>query len=309
MIVMSFYINLDESVFSSSKQKLSSSMVENYLKNINFYRYKEGSKKIHLNSEEVVNNQMTGQMITKNPNGVIVEDGDDPLYYSGDSGFFNKSIGQLNLNGNVEIRVNDTIANSERLIYRQSDEIIDLIGNVKTKTNNQNMLYRVLINSDRAKYLKAQGILKYRDNVDGVVQRKRKFELPIFFKSDKLDFFELDMRADLLGNVEITKQQTVATSRRGEIFLENYNKKLKYFALYDDVVVVQDVIPEDGQPPFKRESFSEKLEGYPSENLVVLLGYPKVNQKQDVIKGNIIILRDNNETIEVDNANSNFRLK
>ena len=75
------------------------------------------------------------------------------------------------------------------------------------------------------------------------------------------------------------------------------------------MVVVQDVIPEDGQPPFKRESFSEKLEGYPSENLVVLLGYPKVNQKQDVIKGNIIILRDNNETIEVDNANSNFRLK
>ena len=308
MIVMSFYINLDESVFASSKQKLSSSMVENYLKNINFYRYKEGSKKIHLNSEEVVNNQMTGQMITNNPNGVIVEDGDDPLYYSGDSGFFNKSIGQLNLNGNVEIRVNDTIANSERLIYRQSDEVIDLIGNVKTKTNNQNMLYRVLINSDKAKYLKAKGILKYRDNVDGVVQRKRKFELPIFFKSDKLDFFELDMRADLLGNVEITKQQTVATSRRGEIFLENYNKKLKYYVLYDDVKLEEKLKLKNGNFETRR-AYAEKLEGHRRSGKIVLTGAPRVEQGGDIIKGYQITLRENVELVEVDDSQSSFKLK
>ncbi len=305
---MSFYINLDESVFKSSGQQVSSAMVESYMKNINFYRYKLGSKNIHLNSEEVVNNQITGQLITKNPNGVVVEDNTDPMYYSGDSGFFNKSIGQLNINGNVEIRTGDTIANSQRLIYRQSVDIVDLYGDVKTVNNNNKKLYRLVVNSDKAKYRKKIGILNYVGNVNGQIRRRRKYEAPVFFKSNRLDFFENEMRGDLLGEVEIKKLDTLATSRRGELFLENYNKKLKYFALYDDVVVKQDVSPIDGTP-FVRTAFSEKLEGYPSEGLIVLLGYPKVNQKQDVIKGNIIILRDNNETIEVDNANSNFRLK
>lgn len=46
-----------------------------------------------------------------------------------------------------------------------------------------------------------------------------------------------------------------------------------------------------------------------SENKIILTGYPKVYQLKDVIKGNRIILREDNEVVEVDDANTNFILK
>lgn len=63
-----------------------------------------------------------------------------------------------------------------------------------------------------------------------------------------------------------------------------------------------------GRDLIERRAFAERLEGFMSENLVVLTGYPKVFQQQDVIKGNRIILRENNEVVEVEDANTNFRI-
>ena len=114
---------------------------------------------------------------------------------------------------------------------------------------------------------------------------------------------------NLEGDVFLIKQQLKANSRRGEIFLENYNKKLKYFVLYDDVKVVEKVMLEGiNSSSFDRRAFSEKLEGMMSEGRIILTGYPKVFQQGDVIKGNRITLRENNEVVEVDDANTNFRL-
>ena len=58
-----------------------------------------------------------------------------------------------------------------------------------------------------------------------------------------------------------------------------------------------------------RKAFSEKLEGFPKRSLVILTGYPKVLQGQDAIVGNKIILRWNNEVLEIIDANSNLKLK
>jgi len=71
--------------------------------------------------------------------------------------------------------------------------------------------------------------------------------------------------------------------------------------LYDDVKVVERV--ETERATFERKAFSEKLEGISSEEMVILTGYPKVYQLDDFIKGNKIILRENNEVVEVDDAN------
>ena len=60
---------------------------------------------------------------------------------------------------------------------------------------------------------------------------------------------------------------------------------------------------------FIRRAFSEKLEGLARDNKLILTGYPKVFQLNDIIKGNVITLRGNNEVVEVDDANTHFKIQ
>ena len=96
-------------------------------------------------------------------------------------------------------------------------------------------------------------------------------------------------------------------AQRGNIFLENYNKDLSYFVLNDDVKVIENFKMKGKK--VTRKAFSEKLEGFPKKSLIILTGYPKVLQGQDAIVGNKIILRWNNEVLEIIDANSNLKLK
>ena len=109
------------------------------------------------------------------------------------------------------------------------------------------------------------------------------------------------------GNVSIKKENLDGYANRGEVYLENYNKKLKYYALYDDVRL-QEKLVNNGRP-LVRKAFAEKLEGLIGEKKIILTGLPKVFQERDVIKGNRIIIRENIETVEVDDANTNLILK
>ena len=76
----------------------------------------------------------------------------------------------------------------------------------------------------------------------------------------------------------------------------------------DDVLVKESFQLPDGTT-IDRKAVSEQLEGIVSEDKYILTGYPKVFQDKDILKGNKIVLRENNEIIEVDNANTSFILK
>ena len=112
----------------------------------------------------------------------------------------------------------------------------------------------------------------------------------------------------LIGNVKLIKQGLTALSREGEIFMDNYNKKLKYYTLIDDVKLTEKVKLEDGSS-FIRTAVAEKLDGLVAEEKNILTGFPKVFQQGDVITGNRITIRENNQVVEVDDANTDFILK
>ncbi|MEK6626721.1 MAG: hypothetical protein AABY86_17265, partial [Bdellovibrionota bacterium] len=133
------------------------------------------------------------------------------------------------------------------------------------------------------------------------------FEESVDFKCDLLKYNLLKSWIGLDGHVVLIKQQLTATSHHGEIFLENYNKKLKYYTLFDDVKVTEKLLV--GGVPLVRRAFSERLEGFMADNKIILTGSPKVFQETDTIKGNIIILRPDTEVVEVDDATTNFILK
>ncbi|OIQ18984.1 MAG: hypothetical protein BM556_06785 [Bacteriovorax sp. MedPE-SWde] len=301
-------MSIDDGQFrakSTTQENLGS---ESYFKRADYYLIGEGRENFHLFSDELIHNQILKQLILTGPNGVLFSKEGEPIYYSGQSGFFDFGKNLLHLKNKVVIRSKEATITTDDLIYNDKKKVAKATGGVFSKTQNYDQFYEVRISSDAMDFYPVANKLDYFGNVKGKIERSRLYEAPVFFNSDKMTFHMEDKKALMEGNVSIKKQTVTAFSRSGEIFMQNYNKKLKYFALYDDVIVKEFVTPV-GKTSFERKAYSEKLEGYTSEGKVVLLGYPKVYQNNDVLKGNVIILRENNETIEVDDANTNFKLR
>ena len=71
--------------------------------------------------------------------------------------------------------------------------------------------------------------------------------------------------------MELKKELLTSKSLKGEIFLENHNKKLKYFVLYDDIKLTEK-IRSSGGVMIDREAYAQKLEGIASEDKIILTG-------------------------------------
>ncbi|EQC45466.1 LptA/OstA family protein [Bacteriovorax sp. Seq25_V] len=289
-------------------EEASTKIIESYFNSADYYLIGKDADNFHLYSSELIHNQTKNELILTSPNGVFFSDDGDPMYYSGGSGFYDIDEGKLFLKENVILRSRKMTINSDEFNYDDKLKTVLSRGNVFSKTTNYDDMFELVIESEALRYFHLARKAQYSGNVRGKMNRFRKYEAPFYFNSDRLTLLMDDKKAEMDGNVAIQKQGLRANSRRGEVFLENYNKKLKYFALFDDVIVKEKVAPEN-TPPFERRAYSERLEGFTSEGMVVLLGSPKVYQKKDVLKGNVIILRENNETIEVDDANTNFKLR
>ncbi len=280
---------------------------DSYLKSVEYFVLKKGRALFALNSDELTLDGGGEKSIFIRPKGLVFTSSGQKINYEGLAGIFNQKSGVLTLEREVLLNTEDTEAKSKKMIYQSAKDQVHLIGAVKTKTFRAEEGDWIFIDSQEAYFWPQKRRSTYLGKVSGLIKRKKAYEDSMKFKSNK---FHLNMnthKAKLTKDVYIKKQNLSATSRRGEIFLENYNKKLKYFALYDDVKVIEKVML-DGKF-IDRKAFSEKLEGIPSEEKIVLTGYPKVYQLNDVIRGNRIILRENTEVVEVDDANTKFKVE
>ncbi len=243
------------------------------------------------------------------PKGKIFQKQGSKVSYEAKSGFLNEKENVLFLEDSVLVKSKNTRLNSERLKYSFDSMRFEATTKVKTRTYARKTGDRVFINANKfVSYFKnKENIHLYLGNVAGKVKRKRIYEDSLSFKSNKLTFFSRKNLAKLNGKVTLKYRNFEGKAQRGDIFLENYNKDLNYFVLHDDVKV-REVLKMKGKKVI-RKAFSEKLEGYPKNSLIVLTGYPKVLQGQDAIIGNKIILRWNNEVLEIIDANSNLKLK
>jgi lipopolysaccharide export system protein LptA len=280
---------------------------DSYLKSVEYFVLKEDKPLFALNSDELTLSGNKGKSFFINPKGVVYSKSGQKVNYQGLTGVYDQKSEILVLEREVLLNTDDTEASSKKMIYQSQNERIHLKGDVKTKTFHAVDGDWIFIDSEEAYFWPSVRRSKYIGKVEGLIKRKRVYEDSMSFKSNEL-YLDMNInKADLTHDVFIKKQNLTATSRRGEIFLENYSKKLKYFALYDDVKVTEKVML-DGKF-IRRKAFSEKLEGLPSEEKVVLTGYPKVYQLSDVIKGNRIVLRENTEVVEVDDANTKFKVE
>ena len=243
------------------------------------------------------------------PKGKVFQKKGSKVSYEAESGYLDQKKRVLYLEKSVFLKSKNTRLNSEKLKYSFDSMRLEATNKVKTRTYARKTSDKVFINANKfVSYFKNEvNIHLYVGNVTGKVKRKRLYEDSLSFKSNRLTFFSRKNLAKLDGQVSLKYRNFEGRAQRGNIFLENYNKDLNYFVLHDDVKV-REILKMKGKKVI-RKAFSEKLEGYPKRSLVILTGYPKVLQGQDAIIGNKIILRWNNEVLEIIDANSNLKLK
>lgn len=277
-------------------------------KNADYYLIKGNNPFLHLNASNIIIDNIKKVVSFLSPQGKVYTKSQEPVYYQGNEGFYKTNNGELSLKEKVKIKTDNSQLMSDQVFYETSKDQFTSTGNVKTqsfsKTNND----KIFIDSEKVTSWPQTKRAHYQGKVTGLIKRKRKYEESVYFDSDNLHLDYNLAKILLNGNVSIKKQGIRASSQRGEIFLENYNKKLKYYVLYDDVKVMEKVKAE-GNRILDRRAYAEKLEGIISEELIILTGYPKVFQNDDLIKGNKIILRENNEVVEVDDASANFYIE
>lgn len=312
LTVYSFNINRTSEYSSSEKKNeiIDESKYESFFTMADYYILKNGKKFLKLNAKELVSNSRKNDAYFMSPKGTAFGKNGEPIFYKGDSGSYLKTKGKLNLKGNVFLRSVDSELLANDIDYDTVKSVVYAIGDIDSKNISVKSGDKIFITSDKLTYFPDKKTSFYLGNVKGKVVRKRIYEEKFFFDSDRLDLNMITLMAELNGNVHVRKQGLRAKSLKGEIFLENYNKKLKYFVLYDDVKVVERVVPEGAnQQSFIRKAFAEKMEGIMSEDRIILTGFPKVIQHSDIIKGNRIVLRQDTEVVEVEDANSNFNVR
>lgn len=281
---------------------------------INYYLIKDGKRSLKLDAQELFFFEDNAKLKARAPVGVFYREDQniqDPakreIHFKSNLSNGEFSSQELHLIDDVEINFGQSKVTAAQLDIYHGGELIEGHGGVKTFTKDLKTQDSVAISAREVQYKPSIHYFEYKDNVIGKISRKRVYEEGINFASDKIAFQGQEGILNLLGHVQLNRSSLKVSSNKGTIFLENYNKNLKYYALSDDVRL-EETINMKGSS-VQRRAFAEKLESVISDRTIVLTGLPKVFQGRDVIKGNRIIIRENVETVEVDDANTNIILK
>ena len=245
----------------------------------------------------------------QSPQGVLLDKKGQSFHFQSDAAEYKQDQEILEMKGMVRINTLDSQLEAEQVRYMSAQNSFYAQGDVRSEVKNKQNGDRIQIKSQFAEVWPQQKRFRYWRNVRGKVMRKRLFEQYIHFGSNEI---YLDMGQQLIaleGNVTLAKEKLKAMARRGKIYLENYNKKLRYYVLFDDVQVIETLTQSSGSWPLKRRAYGEKLEGYVKEHKVVLSGSPRVVQGESVIYGNLITLFENTNVVEVDDAASKLTIE
>lgn len=287
-------------------------MDESYFKIIDYYLVDKAKPFLQLEASDLTLSKQNSQVIAFNPNGVIYKtdekgNAEEPIYFTSKNSRILTTNKELYLKDDVEVKSGNANLKANKVTIYNGGKHLEADGFVRTQNVDDKTRDQILINSDFAIYRPKEQFFEYQKHVKGTVQRSRKYEESVSFTTDLLTLSALQNTVEMKGNVTFKKGDLDASSNQGTVFLENYNKKLKYYSLSDDVKL-QETLLINGKNVV-RKAFAEKLEGLISEKKIILTGLPKVFQEKDVIRGNRITIRENIETVEVDDANTNITLE
>lgn len=272
------------------------------------YSSQENKPALFLDTDILSINHDQNKVFFQLPVGITFGKQGEEIHYRAALGHLDWQKNELGLEEDVLLDSDKSKISSKRLLYNLKSTKLVGTGGVEGNLFVPQTQDHLIISGDRLESSTSTQKGRFIGNVKGRVERLRRYEEGVNFSSQTLDFDVLAGRAWLKGDVNLYKENMHASARQGELWLENYNKKLKYFSLFSDVLVNETVVDKRGKT-LQRRALSESLEWFVRDQLIVLSENPRVYQETDTIRGNRIILRENNSVIEVDDANSNFKVK
>lgn len=230
------------------------------------------------------------------------------LKYQAKEGLYQKAKDSLILEGDVKVTSDEIDYEADRVKYSFEKDLIQGRGNVRFHGTDLKSGDQLKITSERMKARPKLKQSEFSGSVSGVMTRKRSYEGAMHFTSRELTLDGIESLAHLEGDVFMKRDNYRITAGKADIYMENYNKSLKYFVLNDDVKMTETLNnPQTGV--MERKAFAERLEGFGREEKMILSGAPRVEQGTDVIKGYRITVRENTDLVEVDDAMSDMQIK
>lgn len=286
----------------------SSRISQSFFKNAIFYFSDGNLSLLSLHADETVMNQNDDTVYFFGPYGTTYSQSGIPIHYHAGKGLFKTQSGELHLDFGVELISQTNKLQANKMSYYRSEGKIVATGEVQTQAISEKTKDKIVTRSDSLISWPQKSLYLFKGEVQGEIQKYRAYEQGMEFAADDAKIDLLINKIFLNQNVVLTRPNIKAQAHRGEILLDNYNKKLKYFSLFDDVRLKEKVQLGDGQF-LDRKAYCEQLDGVMVDRLLILTGLPKVYQGQDKLTGTKMVLRENEESIEVDDANSLFKLK
>jgi lipopolysaccharide export system protein LptA len=288
--------------------KNSNEVDESFLQSVDYYLVDNNQPVINFKSQNLTFSSADAKLLGVKPEGIVFRAYNlEPIHFKAEQTKVNLNQKEIDLDSNVLVNVENVELKSNRMKISINSDSLAMFGNVQTLSTTKDGSEQILVTASEADYQSRTKYFQYKNQVKGTFKRKKTYEESLNFESDFLNFDGLKNLAELKGNIHFSHGNYNVLASRGNVYLENYNKKLKYYSLSDDVRL-EERVESEGRI-FTRKALSEKLEGFMSEKRIMLTGLPKVFQDGDVIKGNTIIIRENVETVEVDDANTNITLK
>lgn len=282
-------------------------MDESTFKDMTYYSLEKNKKNLNLTADHltIINEK---SFFFENTVGSFFDKDNKETQFETLNGNYDSQKQVLNFENGVELVTEDAQYNAEVLLLDQKNEKLMAKGNVEShlkdlKTDDELIIKSNSMDAD----LKAK-ITIFKGQVQGELKRKRRYEGGFTFGSEVMELNQPESLIKLVNSAKLHRNNYDVEAEKAEIFLENYNKRLKYYVLYDDIKFVEKLELKSGEKKLRR-AYAEKLEGFIAEAKIVLTGAPRVEQDGDLLKGYQITLRENVEFVEVDDSQSSFQLK
>lgn len=307
VLVIVAVMSVDRENIASSQAGDEELVEETQFKGLSYFRTENDKKKIKLNADEliIINSK---DLKFKSPDGTLHR-GEEILKFKSVKGNFLAESEILNLSGAVDIETSNGSTHTADIIkYFGKKSKFVATGNTQSviKSHEEQGVFKVNSAHMSSKILKKEVL--FEGDVKATLIRNRSYEGTVNLKAQKMLLKQLESHVFLEGDVSVSRNRYNLEANKADIFLENFNKTLKYYVLYDDIKLEEKITLDDGTT-IKRKAFSEKLEGYMREGKIVLSGAPRVEQDSDLIKGYQITLRENVELVEVDDSQTSFKIK
>jgi lipopolysaccharide export system protein LptA len=316
VILLYVIVNLTIISFSVLKPELESFLAKDFtekvpenteIENLQFYNLKNKKPYLYLEAEHMKSFN-DKEIHFKLPRGeYFFQPNQGPIKYYALTGVYWPKKEILSLKTNVELIQEKSKYSANSFIYFLKKDLIEGDGSIHFHGVDEKTNDKITVFSSRMNARPGHEEAEFFGQVKGVIERRKKFEGKTDFSGNELVLNGKTSEAHIKGEVEIKRENYVVKSGVADIYLENFNKSLKYFVLNDDVKVVETLNTPSG--PVTRKSFSERLEGFSKDEKLILTGAPRVESGRDVIKGYKIIIRENSDLVEVEDAMSDVEVK